>query len=160
MSNFIPEILLFGPKVILLPDFDKQFLIWPKVFFATTIFVNWAYHQYTRGCHFRLGFNPEKLCVSEVLVVFWCSPRILAIFWRVARQKGYNPWFWSEDNETRTRLTFPRKINDEWRFLGSTKNWRRNDNMFLFTSYGHLSVSDLFFLKSLYLGCWKGRKKA
>ena len=81
--KFYPRNFDIWAKSHFLPDFDKKNLIWPKVFFATTIFVNWAYHQYTRGCHFRLGFNPEKLCVSEVLVVFWCSPRILAIFWEL-----------------------------------------------------------------------------
>ena len=43
------------------------------------IFVNRAYHQYTRGYNFPIRTTPQKNSVSELGVYFWGSPLFLAV---------------------------------------------------------------------------------
>ena len=43
------------------------------------IFVNGAYHQYTRGYNFPIGTTPKKISVSELGVIFGGSPLFLAL---------------------------------------------------------------------------------
>ena len=43
------------------------------------IFVDGAYHQYTRGYNFPIGTTPNKISVSELGVIFWGSPLFLAL---------------------------------------------------------------------------------
>ena len=44
------------------------------------IFVNGANNHYTRGYNFPIGTTPQKISVSELGVIFWGSPLILAVF--------------------------------------------------------------------------------
>ena len=48
--------------------------------FGITIFVNRAYHQYTRGYNFPIQTTPPKNSVSKLGVIFWGSPLFLAVF--------------------------------------------------------------------------------
>ena len=43
------------------------------------IFVNRAYHKYTRGYNFPIRTTPKKNSVSELGVIFWGSPLFLAV---------------------------------------------------------------------------------
>ena len=43
------------------------------------IFVNRAYHKYTRGYNFPIGTTPKKIIVSELGVIFRGSPLFLAV---------------------------------------------------------------------------------
>ena len=43
------------------------------------IFVNRAYHKYTRGYNFPIRTTPKKISVSEQWVIFWGSPLFLAL---------------------------------------------------------------------------------
>ena len=68
-------------------DENVQFLpqnsdIWgQKSFFVlgSRFFVR-KYHQYTQGYNFPIGTTQPKFSVSERWVIFWDSPRFLAIF--------------------------------------------------------------------------------
>ena len=44
------------------------------------IFVNRAYHKYTRGYNFPIQTSPKKISVSEQLVIFRGSPRVFGRF--------------------------------------------------------------------------------
>ena len=43
------------------------------------IFVNRAYHKYTRGYNFPIGTTPKNISVSELGVIFRGSPLFLAV---------------------------------------------------------------------------------
>ena len=43
------------------------------------IFVNSAYHKYTRGYNFLIWANLKKISVSEQWVIFWGSPMFFAL---------------------------------------------------------------------------------
>ena len=65
MSNFYPKIWIFGA--------ESQFFC-----FGIGIFVNRAYLQYARDYNFPIG-TTQKISVSELWVIFWGSPLILAV---------------------------------------------------------------------------------
>ena len=44
------------------------------------IFVNRAYHKYTRGYNFPIRTTPKKISVSGLGVIFWGSPLFWAVF--------------------------------------------------------------------------------
>ena len=44
------------------------------------ILVNGANNHYTWGYNFPLGTTPKKISVSELGVIFWGSPMVLAVF--------------------------------------------------------------------------------
>jgi len=46
---------------------------------VNAIFVNRAYHKYTRGYNFPIWTIPKKIFVSELGVIFRGSPLILAV---------------------------------------------------------------------------------
>ena len=68
---------------------DENVQFWPEnldiwgqksIFcFGIAIFVNRAHHQYTRGYSFPIRTTPKKNSVSKLWVIFWGSPRFLAI---------------------------------------------------------------------------------
>ena len=69
---------LYVPKNAYFPKFGY---LGPKVIFfiVIAIFVNGAYHQYTRGYNFPIRTTQKKISVSELGVIFWGSPLFLAI---------------------------------------------------------------------------------
>ena len=60
---------------------SKNWDIWGKRLTfckVIAIFVNRAYHKYTRGYNFPI-WTPKKISVSELGVIFWGSPLFLAL---------------------------------------------------------------------------------
>ena len=48
--------------------------------FGIAIFVNRAYHQYSRGNIFPIRTTPKNFFVSKLWVIFWGSPLFLAVW--------------------------------------------------------------------------------
>ena len=70
----------YGQKIAI--STQKSGYLGPKgnVFLLIAIFVNTAYHQYTRGYNFPIWTTPKKISVFELGVIFWGSPLFLAVF--------------------------------------------------------------------------------
>ena len=68
---------------------DKNVFFWPKnldiwseksIFcIVIRIFVDSAYHQYTRGYNFPIRTTPKKISISELWVIFQGSPLFLTV---------------------------------------------------------------------------------
>ena len=89
-ASFGSNLAVFGPKSNFLAGGSKTFGtlisgnldIWGKksIFcIVIAIFVNRAYHLYTRGYNFHIRCTPKKNSVSELGVIFRGSPLFLAV---------------------------------------------------------------------------------
>merc|ERR1712004_409114 len=69
-----------GENVLFLP---QNLDIWgQKSIFCLmiAIFVDGTNDHYTQGYNFPIGTTPKKISVSELGVIFWGSPLLLAVF--------------------------------------------------------------------------------
>ena len=89
-----------GKNVLFLP---KNLDIWGKKSFfcmVIVIFVNRAYHKYTRGYNFLIRTTPKKISISEQWVIFRGSPLFLAV-------SGHSPitnlYLWTDTSPKRLK---------------------------------------------------------
>ena len=80
------------------------------------IFVNRAYHQYTRCYNFPIRTTPKKISVSKLGVIFWGSPLFLAVFghshFRGATTLNFGPISTKLGGTVRAIKKWPRRTTD------------------------------------------------